>query len=192
MSQVHRLRIALVAVALIGAPEVLRADERQPQVIPTRDVDIRYRITRPDQPATISRRRWLAGEHLERVDGPDKSATIFDRNKQEFTLLNPSNRTFLKLEGLPRIPMAPQSGTPLRQGNESKIAGLNCVDWSWTVDTETRVACLTSDGVLLRLVVDGKTVMQAISVKYGRQAADLFQVPAGYQPAIAPEGGPAG
>jgi len=70
------------------------------------------------------------------------------------------------------------------------VAGLNCVDWSWTVDTETHTACLTPDGVLLRLTVDGKTVMQAISVKYGRQSADLFQVPAGYQPAIAPEGGP--
>jgi hypothetical protein len=191
MSHARHVPLALVAVAFMGAMEASRADERQPHVIPTRDVDISYRITRPNQPSSISRRRWSASEHLLRIDGRDKSATIFDRNKQEFTLLNPSARTFRKLEGLPRMPMAPESGTALQRGSESTLAGLNCVDWSWTLDAETHTACLTPDGVLLRLVVDGKTVMQAVSVKYGRQPADLFQVPPGYQPAIAPEGGPA-
>lgn len=192
MSHLRHMPLALAAVALLGAVEASRADEQRPHVAPTRDVDITYQITRLNQPATTSRRRWLASEHLERIDGPDKSATIFDRNKQEFTLLNPSSRTFLKLEGLPRMPMAPENGTALQRGGESNVAGLNCVDWSWTIDAETHTACLTPDGVLLRLIVDGKTVMRAVSVKYGRQPADLFQIPRGYQPAIAPEGGSAG
>lgn len=46
------------------------------------------------------------------------------------------------------------------------------------------------DGVLLRLVVDGDTVMQARSVSYAPQPAELFQVPQGYEPALAPGGGP--
>jgi hypothetical protein len=192
MSYVRHMPLALVAVTWLGMAEASGADEQQPRISPTRDVDIAYRITRLNQPTTTSRRRWLASEHLERIDGPDKSATIFDRDKQEFTLLNPSNRTFRKLEGSPRMPMAPENGAALRRGSESNIAGLNCIDWSWTVDAETRTACLTPDGVLLRLVVDGRTVMQAVSVKYGRQPADLFQIPRGYQPAIAPEGGSAG
>jgi len=50
---------------------------------------------------------------------------------------------------------------------------------------------LTPDGVMLRLVVDGKTVMQALSVKYGRQPPELFRVPPDYTPALAPEGGSA-
>jgi len=68
------------------------------------------------------------------------------------------------------------------------VAGLSCVDWSWTVDAEKHTACLTPDGVMLRIVVDGKTVMQALSVKYRPQPAELFQVPRGYEPALAPEG----
>lgn len=190
-----RIRYApLVAVlslaATAGTPS--RAQEQQPQVLPTRDVDISYQITRPNQPPTTSRRRWLASEHLQRVDGPDKSATIFDRNRGEFTLLNSANRTYRKFEGSPRMPMAPVKGVPLKRGGETVIAGLHCVDWSWTDDTETHTACLTSDGVLLRLVVDGKTVMQATSVSYGPQPAKLFEVPPAYQPALAPEGGPGG
>ncbi len=158
--------------------------------MPTRDVDITYQVTRPSQPSMISRRRWLASEHLQRVDGSDKSATIFDRDKGEFTLLNPTNHTYRKFEGTPRMPMAPAKGIALKRGGEAVVAGLQCVDWSWTDDTEVHTACLTPDGVLLRLVIDGKTVLEARSVKYGQQPAKLFEVPPGYEPALAPEGGP--
>jgi hypothetical protein len=51
------------------------------------------------------------------------------------------------------------------------------------------VVCLTPDGVLLRLIIDGQTIMQARAVSYGSQRADLFQVPPDYTPALAPEGG---
>ena len=66
----------------------------------------------------------------------------------------------------------------------------SCVDWSWTEDVETHTVCLTSDGVLLRLVVDGNKVIEARSVSYGQQRPELFEVPPGYEPALAPEGGP--
>ena len=70
------------------------------------------------------------------------------------------------------------------------MAGLHCVDWSWTEDVETHTICLTPDGVSLRLVVDGKILMQALSVSYARQPAELFRVPPGYTPALAQEGDP--
>ena len=191
--QMIRLRYfrsaAVVTLVMAGTP--LLAQE-QPQVMPTRDVDITYQITRPNQPPTTNRRRWLASEHLQRVDGADKSTTIFDRNKEEFTLLNPGNRTYRKFEGVPRIPIAPEKGVALKRGGEAVVAGLHCVDWLWTVDIETHTACLTADGVMLRLVIDGKTVMQARSVSYGAQPPRLFEVPPGYEPALAPEGGPGG
>lgn len=180
--------VAVLALAVAGTAASGADDQQQPQVMPTRDVDITYQISRPDHPPTVSRRRWLASEHLQKIDGSDKSSTIFDRNKGEFTLINPKNRTYRKFEGSPRMPLSPQEGTALTRGAESVVAGASCVDWSWTVDGEQHTACLTPDGVMLRLVVDGKTVMQALSVKYGRQPAELFQVPRGYAPALAPEG----
>jgi hypothetical protein len=179
--------VAALSLVAVGSP--LRSEEQQPQTTPTRDVDIIYQITRPGQPMIVERRRWLASEQLRRVDGPDKSATIFDPNRGEFTLLNAANHTYRKLEGLPRKPMAPQKGTTLKRGSESKIAGLSCIDWSWMDDTETHTACLTPDGVLLRVVIDGQIVMQARSVLYAAQSPELFKVPPGYEPALAPEGG---
>lgn len=103
------LPTAVLAMLLIGPPP--RAEEQQPQILPTRDVDITYQITRPHQPTIIQRRRWLASERLLRSDGRDKSATIFDRNAREITVLNPANRTYLKLEGEPRLPLPLRAGT---------------------------------------------------------------------------------
>jgi len=179
------VRTAAIAMLLVGP--ALEAEEK-PQLLPTRDVDITYDVTRPQRPQIRQRIRWQASAHLERVDGPGKSASIFDHNAHEITLLNPAARTYRKLEGSPRWPPEPQAGVALGRGPESIVAGLHCVDWSWTEDAETHTVCITADGVLLRLVVDGKTVMQARSVSYGPQRAELFQVPSHFTPALAPEG----
>jgi hypothetical protein len=176
---------AVLALLLMGCP--MHAEE-EPPLLPTRDVDITYDVTRPQQPKIRERVRWSASQHLERIDGPDKSTTIFDHAAQEITLLVPKSRSYRKLEGKPRRPPEPETGAVLKRGNESVVAGLHCVDWSWTADVETHTVCMTPDGVLLRLMIDGQTVMQAHSVRYGAQSADLFQIPRDYSPALAPEG----
>jgi hypothetical protein len=176
---------AVVALLLTGpAP----AEER-PQLHPTRDVDIIYDVTRPQEPKVRERVRWLASEGLERVDGADKSSTIFNRSAHEITLLTPANRTYRKLDGTQGRPPEPGAGVSLKRGDAAVIAGLQCVDWSWTDDVETHTVCATSDGVLLRHSVDGRIVRLARSVSYARQNAKLFQVPPDYAPALAPEGG---
>jgi hypothetical protein len=179
------LPTAVLASLLLGS--VARAEP--PQLLPTRDVDITYDVTLPSQPRVRERVRWLAAEQLERVDGPHKSTTIFNRRTREIILLSSANRTFRQLD-MPRQPEEPAPQAALRRGNESLVAGLHCVDWSWTEDVETRTVCITPDGVLLRFLVDGKTVSEARSVSYRRQPAELFQVPLDYTPLLAPEGGP--
>jgi hypothetical protein len=188
MTGLRRLS-CLAGLAFLALGSTAGAQER-PQLVPTRDVDISYKITRPDQPAIVERRRWLAGEHLERVDGPDRSATIFDRRKGEIILLNAAKRTFRKLEGTGRRPPEPGAGVALTRGQKSIVAGLTCVEWTWPDDTETHTACVTPEGVLLRLAIDGRTIIEARSVHFASQKPELFQVPSNYAPALAPEGVP--
>ncbi len=188
MTVAHTIRLILT-LAMVIAGARLGAQEQLPQTAPTHDVDITYQITQPGLPVITERRRWLASRHLRRVDGPDKSATIFDQSRGELTLLNPASHTYLTLQGPATKRMSPE-GVTLKRRGESKIAGLICVDWSWMDDTEVHTACLTPDGVLLRLVIDGRIVALAQSVLYAPQPPELFQVPPGYKPALAPEGGP--
>jgi hypothetical protein len=176
---------AVLALLLVGP--MARAEP--PQLLPTRDVDITYDVTLPSQPRIRERVRWSAAEQLERVDGPHKLTTIFNRRTREIIHLSLANRTFRQLD-MPRQPEEPAPEAILKRGNESTVAGLHCVEWSWTEDVETRTVCLTEDGVLLRFLVDSKTVSEARSVSYGGQPAELFRVPPGYAPLLAPEGGP--
>jgi hypothetical protein len=104
---------------------------------------------------------------------------IFDRRTHEITILSSANRTFLKLN-MPRQPQEPGPEATLKRGNESVVAGMHCVDWSWTDGVGTRTVCITADGVLLRFLIDGEIVSEARSVSYGSQPAELFQVPTGY------------
>jgi hypothetical protein len=180
----------MVALATVAAAMSLRAQERPPQNAPTRDVEITLQITRPDAAPIVERRRWSASRHLRRVDGPDNAATIFDQSKGELTLLNPANRTYRTLQGPAAKRMSPPKGARVKRGDEARIAGLTCTDWSWLDGIETHTACLTPDGVLLRLIVDGRIVAQALSVVYAPQPSELFEIPPGYEPALAPEGGP--
>ena len=78
----------------------------------------------------------------------------------------------------------------MTRGTESVVAGLPCVEWTWTEDTETHMVCVTPDGVLLRLAIDGRTIIEARSVHFASQKPELFQVPSNYAPALAPEGAP--
>jgi hypothetical protein len=176
---------AILASLLVGP--VARAEPSQ--LFPASDVDVIYDVALQSQPHVRERVRWLAAEQLERVDGPHKSTTIFNRRTHQMTLLTSADRTFLQLD-MPRQPEEPAPEATLKRGNESVVAGLPCVDWSWTEDTETRIVCITADGVLLRFLVDNRTVSEARSVSYRPQPVELFQVPPSYTPALAPDGGP--
>ena len=178
-------------MAWLIAEHPVPAAAQSPLLLPTRDVDITYEVTRPHLPKISQRVRWLAREHLERIDGPDKSTTIFDHNAHDVTLLIPATRSYRKLEGAAGQHLAPDPGVAIKRGGDAIVAGLHCTDWSWMEDVESRVVCVTADGVLLRSVVDGEKVREARSVSYGAQSAELFQIPKGYAPALAPEGGSA-
>jgi hypothetical protein len=182
-----RASLPTAAILLVSAGCLAVAEER-PQLLPTRDVDITYSVTRPHQPKTRERVRWLASDHLQRVDASGRSTTIFDRNTHEVTLLVSANRTYRKLDGLPRQAQEPEPDAVLKRGPDAIVAGLPCTEWSWLEDVESHTVCVTADGVVLRLVVDGQTFTEAQSVKYAPQKAELFQVPRDYSPALAPEG----
>ena len=111
--------ITVLASLLIGP----LAKAESPQLLPTRDMDITYDVTLPSQPRVRERVRWLAAEQLERVDGPHKSTTIFNRRTREIIHLSLADRTFRQLD-MPRRPEEPAPEVILKRGNEFSRCGI--------------------------------------------------------------------
>jgi hypothetical protein len=173
------LSLPLAAALLPTLIACLRAAEQLPLFLPSRDVSVTYNVTWSDEPVVQERMSWSAGERLERIDGA-VSTIIFDRKAKEIVLLNPSNHTYSVLDGVPRWAIEPQPGTLVTRGSDFVIAGLPCTDWPWRNEEGTHAACVTRDGVVLHLTVDGQTKLEALSVTYGPQSPELFHIPPSY------------
>ena len=177
----------LAALALAGG--VALAQDR-PKLLPMRDVDITYRVTRPGEPKIRERVRWQAADELERVDLPGGATSIFDHKTRYVTVLARESRSYLKLKSIARGPIEPDPNATLTHGGEATIAGLRCTLWGWVnpEDQKPYKICATDDGVPLSLRVDGQMVAEAVSVQYRTQKSTLFEVPSGYEPSLASEG----
>jgi hypothetical protein len=134
--------ITILTSLLVGP--MARAEP--PQLLPTRDVDIAYDVTLPSQPRVRERVRWLAAEQLERVDGPHKSTTIFNRRTREMTLLTSGNRTFRQLDihsSRRSRRRRPHSSAAMIQSSRVCTAstGLGPKTWKRALYASRRMAC---------------------------------------------------
>jgi hypothetical protein len=74
-------------------------------------------------------------------------------------------------------------GDNARHVGRCEVAGERGHEWSPRQETAgvERVACLTEDGIVLRVTENGRALWEATSLQRGEQDAALFGVPAGYQ-----------
>jgi hypothetical protein len=72
-----------------------------------------------------------------------------------------------------------------KKTGEDTVAGERCAVWTMAVDEASGEApgdvCVTKDGVIMRAISGGQTVMLAKSIKRGAQDAALFAPPADYE-----------
>ncbi len=152
-----------------------------PVVQPTHDVDVTYKVPVPgaDSTALLQRLRWSASLRRQRVDLPTSGNwMVLDFAAHRMVLVRDDTRTIL---ALPAPPDPPPSAAGFARAGEAVVAGLPCTEWR-TRDTRggETLACYAPDGVLLRATSGDRVLMEAVSVHNTPQAADVFDVPAGY------------
>lgn len=78
-------------------------------------------------------------------------------------------------------PATESQGGRYERGRADEVLGMACTDWT-THDTKGRATeiCVTADGVLLRVRLEGRVLADAAQVEYGPQDPALFQIPQGY------------
>ena len=174
--------LVVLLAALPALAAVPAAAAAPPATIPSRDVDVTYRMTVPGHVMT-QRMRWDVADHKLRVDPPSAGFyMVMDYGKHEVSMVQEQARRVLQAQGVGlSIPGTdPGSGAFVRAG-EATIAGLSCTDWQ-TKDAagQPTEVCLTADGVLLRATIGGHTAMVAQTVEYAAQPASVFALPAGW------------
>jgi hypothetical protein len=167
---------AVLACAITPLPAL--AQERPP-LAPTRDVSITYRLLGPRQ-GNINM-RVQASTGLARVDGPNRRGYIIvDRQNHHMTLVNIERRVYTDMPtegGEQRSPDLDPTARYVRHGTET-IAGLACTAWDYTARQSTGSACVTDDGVLLRLQDSANPHgLEATEVSFATQPDADFRPP---------------
>jgi hypothetical protein len=185
---------ATLAAALLGlaSPAAMaQTGAAGPVVAPTRDVAVTYRMTGKE--AGELRVSWLAAEQKMRMETP-KGVFIQDGRENRDILLMPEQRMFVIATSDQRrgggFWFARPGDAVTREGAD-RVAGSDCTVWRIEArrenpDREPRVrrACVTADGVPLRVVEEGAERQSTVAtrVEYERQDPAQFRVPEGYRP----------
>jgi len=176
---------SLALVGLVLAPGAVRAADG-PVLVPTRDVAVTYRMDAGGR-MLEQRMRWSAAAKRMRVDPPTPGIfVLIDYVAHRMEVVREPERSFVEMAAPATLPGMGAPATESRgggyvRGGADEVLGMACTDWT-TRDSKDRVTeiCVTADGVLLRVRVDGRVRADAARVEYGPQDPALFQLPQGY------------
>lgn len=179
-------RLCLAVLLGLALRPALAADA--PVLIPARDVAVTYRMNQPGQSGgqlREQRMRWSAAMKRMRIDPPTPGLfVLIDYAAHRMDIVRDPERSFVEMDAPATLPGLGGTDSPAgryaRAGSD-EVAGMACTDWS-TRDTRGRATeiCVTADGVLLRVRIDGRAQVEAARVSYAPQDAAQFQVPDGY------------
>ena len=188
------LRFSAPALAIALAVALPAVAQQQPPAMPARDVAVRYKVQ--DSPPTTDRVAWLVSEGRIRTEGralTRRVTHLIDTRSGQATALLDTERSFQDLGRVASVMMQDHSfvrpGTRLTREGADRVAGLACTIWrverQGSSPDDVRRACITEDGVPLRLVEgtgsDAETLYEATEVSYEPQDPARFRVPQGYQ-----------
>jgi hypothetical protein len=177
-----RVWLARFSLALaVLLPAAAWAQDR-PLTQPTRDVDVVYLVAGPSTPLS-QRMRWGITAGKLRVDPPSAGMyVIIDTATHSMEAVREGDRSVLTLgAGSGAVPGVTPGGSFVRRGDAS-VAGLSCTQWE-TRDTAGRnvLACLTADGVLLRVEADNLVLLEALTVNFAPLPDAVFRIPPDYR-----------
>ena len=189
----RRPTLALALLAGLATPAL--AQERPPMT-PTRDVALTYHMLGP-RPGALHM-SLQAGTGLSRVQGPSQHGyVIVDRTAKQMTLVMTEKQIYMVVPipaGQQRSPELDPTARFTRRGTDT-VAGVACTVWDYSGEHATGTACITDDGVMLR-VQDSASHhgMEAAEVTYAPQPDADFRPPSGFTkqdvPPMPPMGSP--
>jgi hypothetical protein len=190
------MRTILAAAILAAALPLAAQAQDRPQIFPTRDVAVTYRVAGQGQQAELTM-QWAAASRMMRMNMPGGVGYIVaDHQNQRGFMVMEAMRTIMD------VPLAQAAGMQrdlenarFTRGGTEKIAGTDCTVWRYQGASQSGEACITADGVMLRAQGSAQGQqgrMEATRIAYGAQDPAQFRRPQGYQTMQMPQGIPGG
>lgn len=195
---IHAVGRPLFALALSTAFFPAAAQDRPP-AMPTRDVVVTYKVDpAPPNTDTVA---WLVSEGRIRTEGralTQRVAHLIDMRSGGVTAVLDAYRTYHDLGRMAAAMTGDyvfaRSGLRLTREGSDKVAGYACTVWRVeepdTAPEDAKHACITADGVPLRLIegsgAEATTQYEATRVTYAPEDPARFRVPEDYRPLEAP------
>jgi len=176
-----------VLIAVLSALPVATAAAAPPPV-PTVDHAVTMRLTGMDQPVQIRHRQGV--QRMEMAMDGAKVVTLHEIKAGRMTMLQDHGdmKMAMVLDRESAAGMMPLAPIPEPDANatkvgQDKVAGHPCTVWRMQGAGDVTDACVTDQGVLLRVSDPTKkqTIMEATAIAIGPQDPALFTVPPGYQ-----------
>lgn len=184
----QRLIAALAALAAFAQPAL--AQER-PRLQPTSDVEVAYKTLGRDAGHTMTISQSASIPRM-RIDGGNMPGyAIVDRTRHTTTVVMDQQRSYMEISGdrpggSPT--KMPDERSSFRRTGSDTIAGLTCTVWEVSTDGQGSAACVTANGVMLRIIGKDGRGLEATKVTYVTQPASKFAPPADYQQMQMPAG----
>lgn len=193
MSRPVSIGLAALLTGLAGAALA----EDHPPLLPTRDVAVTYNVTaRQASGPHEAHLFYSAATQKIRMEAGRQGYAIFDQAAHRLTMVMPQQQICMV------SPISPSMSPGVllndrmhfvRKGTDT-VAGQPCTNWDVTGDRGSGTACVTADGVLLRVEGrdhDGNSAgLLATAVSYAAQPASLFEPPADFHKMDMPAGMP--
>jgi hypothetical protein len=190
-------RLSILAVSLTASFATMARAQDHPVLLPTRDVAIIYRLPGDDTGNSAQKMQATFAEHSDKIRYDFFRFTeakvpfaswIYDRAAERLIVLMPESRQY-ETQPYPTDPTPGgflSSDMGFKKQQLTAVAGQPCTDWAVTSSNPKvngAVACITDDGVLLRLTSpDPKDPPQLLAqnVHYAAAPSQFFVPPPGY------------
>ena len=177
------------------APAAPAATDR-PQLLPSRDAVLGYRLA-PGAGETIDVRVSLqAGGAALRIDLPDHSYMVATPPNKQLVLVVPLEQTAMDLpwaDGPQPLFLLDPRMRFTRKG-EATVAGQRCTIWDTVLDRVRSTVCVTADGIVLRSqsqdAAGRRNLIEAFILRYQALVESDFAIPAEFERLSAVAGKP--
>lgn len=187
--------LATAALAILAALPAAAQD--RPILRPTRDLAVVYQVQAAGPNGEAETRTvhmyWTSqGTRLRLETDGQPGFGLVDYTAGRMTMVMLSQKAYAEAtfdaNHAPGLNIPP--GAAIDRSGSDTVAGLACTEWTVKGPQGGGTACITNDGLVLRVrgpEPGQPAAMQAVSVAYGPQPASLFTLPPGLRQVAPPQ-----